>query len=233
MVRAEPDERIAELRARRQVELAVDRLGPVRDGTLDRCVRDGTLLLAWSPLGGGRLVGGDGVRPELLSVLDELAAREGVDRSAIALAFVLAWPGRPVAIVGSQDPGRLAGAAPGLLRLLSPASGWTLNDTFANDDKVARRLGRATVTLHPADAAERGLQAGDRCLLANESGRLEVEVLLGEIAPRGVALSPKGRWPKRERESANVNVLNPGHKADMGGSSAVHAIEVSVTAVAR
>jgi predicted oxidoreductase len=94
-----------------QVEVAVDRLDPVRDGTLDRCLRDATVLLAWSPLGGGRLATGDGVRPELVAVLDELAAREGVDRSTIALAFVLALPGRPVAIVGSQDPGRLAAAA--------------------------------------------------------------------------------------------------------------------------
>jgi predicted oxidoreductase len=94
-----------------QVEVAVDRLGPVRDGTLDRCLRDATVLLAWSPLGGGRLVGGDGVRPELVAVLDELAEREGVDRATVALAFVLALPGRPVAIVGSQDPGRLAAAA--------------------------------------------------------------------------------------------------------------------------
>ena len=55
---------------------------------------------------------------------------------------------------------------------------------------------------------------------------------VGEVAPRGVALSPKGRWPKREPGSANVNVLNPGVKADMGGSSSVHGVEVSVTAVA-
>lgn len=96
-----------------QVEVAVDRLGPVRDGTLDRCLRDATMLLAWSPLGGGRLAeaGGGGARPELVAVLDELAEREGVDRATIALAFVLALPGRPVAIVGSQDPGRLAAAA--------------------------------------------------------------------------------------------------------------------------
>ena len=45
-----------------------------------------------------------------------------------------------------------------------------------------------------------------------------------------MALSPKGRWPKREVTGANVNVLNPGTKSDMGGSSAVHGVEVSVTA---
>ena len=60
--------------------------------------------------------------------------------------------------------------AGGRLRLLSPASGWTLNDTFANDPKVDRRLGAATVTLHPLDAAERGLAEGDACVLESEEG---------------------------------------------------------------
>ena len=121
--------------------------------------------------------------------------------------------------------------AAGRLRLLSPASAWTLNDTFANDTKVARRMGPATVTLHPDDAAERGLSAGDAAVLENDQGRLEgVTVVVSDAVPAGTALSPKGRWPRRERSGANVNVLNPGTPADMGSSSAVHGVEVTVTA---
>jgi len=41
-------------------------------------------------------------------VLDELAARENVTRSAIAIAFVLAHPSRPVAIIGTQTPSRIS-----------------------------------------------------------------------------------------------------------------------------
>lgn len=96
-----------------QVELSVAELRPVRDGTLDRCLRDDTLLLAWSPLAGGRVVSGEGLRPALVAELDAIADREGADRAAVAVAFVLALPGRPVAIVGSQDSrrlGRLASA---------------------------------------------------------------------------------------------------------------------------
>ena len=44
-----------------------------------------------------------------------------------------------------------------------------------------------------------------------------------------MALSPKGRWPKRESANANVNVLNPGTKSDMGDATAVHGVEVRVT----
>jgi len=119
--------------------------------------------------------------------------------------------------------------AQGRLRLLSPASGWLLNDSFANVEKIARRLGAATVALHPADAAEQGLEDGDEVVLTNETGRLPARVTLSDGLLRGVALSHKGRWPKREEAGANVNVLNPGEKADMGESTAVHGVEVAVS----
>ncbi len=58
----------------------------------------------------GTAPGSDGPRTELLAVLDELAAREDVDRSVLALAFVLAHPTGPVAIIGSMRPERLDAA---------------------------------------------------------------------------------------------------------------------------
>jgi anaerobic selenocysteine-containing dehydrogenase len=120
--------------------------------------------------------------------------------------------------------------ANGRLRLLSPASPWLLNDSFANDPKVARRIGAAAVALHPEDAAERGLAEGDEALLQNETGSLRLLVTLSDVVPRGVAYSPKGRWPKREPSGANVNALNPGESADMGRSTSVHGVEVTVGA---
>ena len=53
-------------------------------------------------------------------------------------------------------------------------------------------------------------------------------VTLSDALPRGVAYSPKGRWPKREPSRANVNALNPGERADMGDSTSVHGVEVTV-----
>jgi len=83
-----------------------------RDGTLDLCSEMGMVPVAWRPLAGGRLMaqaGEDdgGVRPELLATLDRLADRESVDRAAVCVAFVLAHPTAPVAIVGTQQPERL------------------------------------------------------------------------------------------------------------------------------
>jgi anaerobic selenocysteine-containing dehydrogenase len=119
--------------------------------------------------------------------------------------------------------------ADGRLRLLSPASPWLLNDSFANDAKIAKRIGPATVALHPDDAAERGLAEGDEAVVANETGRLRLLVVVSDAVPRGVAYSPKGRWPKREPARANVNALNPGERTDMGASTSVHGVEVTVT----
>jgi anaerobic selenocysteine-containing dehydrogenase len=118
----------------------------------------------------------------------------------------------------------------GRLRLLSPASPWLLNDSFANDAKIAKRIGAATVALHPDDAAERGLGEGDEAVVANETGHLQLLVTVSDAVPRGVAYSPKGRWPKREPGRANVNALNPGESADMGESTSVHGVEVTVAA---
>src|SRR3954452_8678694 len=66
-----------------QPEYHADHLDPLRDGTFDRCARDHVTPLVWSPLAGGRLVSGEGIRSELLAVLDELAQREAVTRAAV------------------------------------------------------------------------------------------------------------------------------------------------------
>lgn len=119
----------------------------------------------------------------------------------------------------------------GLLRLLSPASEWHMNSSYDNDARIAARTGQAVITLHPADAAARGLGAGDRARVQNETGLLEMTVAVADLAPPGTAISHKGRWPKRDPGHANVNALNPGLRTDMGDSTALHSVEVSVDPV--
>ncbi len=193
------------------------------------------------------------------AVLEELLRRcgLGLDFAGLAERGTVAWPAAPRiqfadlrfptpsgrAELASQaaagdglpriaQPWADSRPAGGRLRLLSPSSRWTMNDSFANDAKIARRLGSAFVTLHPADAAQRGLADGDHARVGNETGALTLRVSVSDAVPRGVALSPKGRWPKLEPGGANVNVLNPGVPADMGASTSVHGVEVSVERVA-
>ena len=62
--------------------------------------------------------------------------------------------------------------------------------------------------------------------LVSDAGRLTLPLSLSTDVPRGVAYAPKGRWPKREPQGANINVLNDGRKAHMGESTSVHGVEV-------
>lgn len=121
--------------------------------------------------------------------------------------------------------------AAGRLRLLSPSDVWLMNNSYGNDPAVRARLGAAAVSLHPEDADARGLTEGASVELANETGCLTLTLQVSDAVPRGVALSPKGRWARFEEAGANVNLLNPGAKSDMGESSAVHGIEVTLRAL--
>ena len=64
-------------------------------------------VLVWSPLAGGQLGDPSAMPEDLTSVLQTLAEREGVDVPTIGLAFVLAHPARPVALLGSLNLERL------------------------------------------------------------------------------------------------------------------------------
>ncbi len=128
-----------------------------------------------------------------------------------------------------SDPRPSAGS----LRLLSPAHPWLLNTSFGNVRRITARLGQATILLHPADAAERHLREGALARVHNACGTLDLQVVLStDIAP-GVAVAHKGRWLTHSAAQSNVNVLNPGSKSDMGESTSVHSVEVTVQAAPR
>ncbi len=104
-----------------QPEFSALATAPLFDGTLDRAMKHGYAVMAWSPLGQGRLAAGD-PRPgrgttdtlqvtRVKSALDEHAERQGVTRTAVAYAWLMAHPSRPIPIVGTQTPSRIAESA--------------------------------------------------------------------------------------------------------------------------
>jgi anaerobic selenocysteine-containing dehydrogenase len=118
----------------------------------------------------------------------------------------------------------------GRLRLLSPASAWAMNTSYANDTKVREKVAQEGVVLHPEDAAALGLKEGSLARLSNEEGEIVMPVHVALRTQRGVALAVKGAWPKLNDQRRNINALHAGRKADMGESTAVHGIEVDVAA---
>jgi predicted oxidoreductase len=103
-----------------QVEISLANLSAFEDGTLDQCLAEKIVPMAWSPLAGGKL--GNGAKKILPSqkpyqtrtvnaTLDKIAQAHGVNRTAIALAWLMKHPSGIVPIVGSTDPENIREAA--------------------------------------------------------------------------------------------------------------------------
>lgn len=90
--------------ATNQVELHPLHLEPLHDGTLDQALRLRRRPMIWSPLAGGRLLGGDDAPAALRvrAVLAEIGHRLGVSPATVAYAWVLRHPARPHVLVGSR-----------------------------------------------------------------------------------------------------------------------------------
>lgn len=82
---------------------------PLSDGILDQAMARGMTVLAWSPLGQGRLGKPVDARSEAAAkMLDVKADAFGVSRAAVAYSWIMAHPARPIPIVGTQTPSRIA-----------------------------------------------------------------------------------------------------------------------------
>ena len=83
--------------------------GSIFDGVLDQAMAKGIAVLAWSPLGGGRLGDPQDARSRAVAeALDAKAAETGVSRAAAAYSWIMAHPARPIPIVGTQRVERIA-----------------------------------------------------------------------------------------------------------------------------
>jgi predicted oxidoreductase len=121
--------------ATHQPEFSAWWLEPLRNGLLDQCMRVQVTPLAWSPLAGGKLgLSVDAARRErdgerlaaLIDRLDQIAAREAVPRSAVALAFLLACPAGVIPIIGTQRPQRIRDSTAALRVHLSRADWYAI-----------------------------------------------------------------------------------------------------------
>lgn len=91
------------LLATNQIEFSPLRLAPLEDGTLDQCLDLGLRPMVWSPLGGGRLIeGADDQAQRTRRVLASIGERYGASATAVAYAWILRHPSRPLPITGSR-----------------------------------------------------------------------------------------------------------------------------------
>ncbi len=98
-----------------QPEISPLRIDCFESGELDQAMMLGLVPMAWSPLGGGRLVK-PGTTQELAvaAALDSVAKEQGVSRSVAAYSWLMAHPADIVPIIGSQQVDRIAEGAKAL-----------------------------------------------------------------------------------------------------------------------
>lgn len=94
-----------------QPEFSPLHLDPMIDGTFDEAMVHDVALLAWSPLGGGRIGNPQDDRARAVAnALDAVAAKFGVSRAAATYSWIMAHPARVIPIIGSQRVERIAEA---------------------------------------------------------------------------------------------------------------------------
>jgi predicted oxidoreductase len=95
-----------------QPEISALAIEPIEGGLLDQAMRLGTTVLAWSPLGQGRIAQPTTKRElDVACALDAVATMHGVSRTAAAYSWLMAHPAGIIPIVGSQQPARITEAA--------------------------------------------------------------------------------------------------------------------------
>lgn len=91
-----------------QPEFSPLHLEPLEQGLLDQAMEHDMAVLAWSPLGGGRIAAPGTERERAVAAaLDTVAHEFGVSRTAAAYSWIMAHPARAIPIVGSQQVSRI------------------------------------------------------------------------------------------------------------------------------
>ena len=88
-----------------QIELSLKHIAPFTNGDLAFHQQHGHVVMAWSPLGGGDLMTASN---ELTHRMDNIAKRSGVDRAAVATAFLLAHPAKITPVLGTNNLDRIS-----------------------------------------------------------------------------------------------------------------------------
>ena len=98
-----------------QPEISPLRITCFENGELDQAMMMDLTPLAWSPLGGGRLLKPETERERAVAAaLDGFANTRNVSRSVAAYSWLMAHPAGIIPIIGSQSPERIAEGAQAL-----------------------------------------------------------------------------------------------------------------------
>ncbi len=88
-----------------QIEISLAETSPFTNGDLAYLQERDLPIMAWSPLGGGSLMSGEGA---LAEVLERIAQEHSVDKAAVAVAWLLKHPAKILPVMGTNNLSRIA-----------------------------------------------------------------------------------------------------------------------------
>ena len=114
------------------------------------------------------------------------------------------------------------------LAFISPPAHHFLNSTFSAQPTLARRESEPFLTIHPDDAAPRGIRDGDMVRTFNDRGAFLARARVSDAARRGVVVGLSIWWSKMCPGGRNANAVTSQELTDMGGGATFYDALVEV-----
>jgi anaerobic selenocysteine-containing dehydrogenase len=114
------------------------------------------------------------------------------------------------------------------LAFISPPAHHFLNSTFSAQPTFVRREGEPFLTIHPEDAAARGIRDGATVRTFNDRGSFLAKAQVSEAARRGVVVGLSVWWSKMCPGGRNANAVTGQALTDLGGGATFYDVLVEV-----
>jgi anaerobic selenocysteine-containing dehydrogenase len=114
------------------------------------------------------------------------------------------------------------------LAFISPPAHHFLNSTFSAQPAFVRRESEPFLTLHPEDAAPRGIADASDVRVYNDRGSFQAKARVSEAARPGVVVGLSIWWPKMCPGGRNANAVTGQELTDMGGGATFYDALVEV-----
>lgn len=114
------------------------------------------------------------------------------------------------------------------LAMISPPARNFLNSTFVNVLSLRNTEGEPHLDMHPADAAVRGIESGDRVRIHNARGSLVAKARVTDRARPGLVVGLSIWWKKFASDGKNANEVTSQRLTDMGHAPTFYDVLVQV-----
>jgi anaerobic selenocysteine-containing dehydrogenase len=114
------------------------------------------------------------------------------------------------------------------LAFISPPAHHFLNSTFSAQPVFVRREGEPSLTIHPDDAAPRGISDGAMVKTFNDRGSFLAKARVSDAARKGCVVGLSIWWAKLAPGGRNANAVTSQDLTDMGGGATFYDCLVEV-----